>query len=111
MKPFVRAGAAILLLALAGSAFGGAWSATEPPASECVRFWSEVRYRNYGYDHVVHLHNGCSVRASCLVSSDINPGGVRVGLASNEDVEVFTSRGSHAREFTPRVDCRFEVST
>lgn len=110
MSPFARTVAGITtFVLLLGGAVGGAALVGDAPASDCVRFWPEVRYHHYGYDHVVHLHNGCPVRASCLVSSDANPTGVWVSVASKEDAEVFTSRGSPARDFTPQVDCRFEV--
>lgn len=110
MSPFIRTVAAMTTAGLLlGGAVGGATPVAEPSASDCVRFWPEVRYRNYGYDHVVHLHNGCPVRASCQVSSDVNPVGVWVSVPSKEDADVFTSRGSPAREFTPKVNCHFEV--
>jgi hypothetical protein len=72
----------------------------------CVEFWPEARYRNYGYDHLVHLWNRCSVRATCDVASDVNPTPTRVELRPREAIEVLTFRGSPAREFTPKVQCR-----
>ena len=75
----------------------------------CVEAFPEVRYRNYGYDHIVHLYSRCDVRAYCAVSTDANPTAVEVVVPPREHVEVLTLRGSPAREFTPKVSCRFLV--
>lgn len=72
----------------------------------CIRFWPEARYRNYGYDHVVHLQSECQVQAVCDVSTDVNPSQVVVRLPAGAHVEVLTMRGSPAREFRPQVACR-----
>jgi hypothetical protein len=80
--------------------------AGDEPRLACVEYWPEVRYRNYGYDHLVHLWNRCDVRAVCDVASDVNPKPVRVEIAARDRIEVLTFRGSPAREFTPQVDCR-----
>jgi hypothetical protein len=79
--------------------------ATEEPRLTCVEYWPEVRYRNYGYDHWVHLWNRCDVPAVCDVASDVNPKPVRVEIAPRDRIEILTTRGSPAREFTPRVSC------
>jgi hypothetical protein len=80
----------------------------EPAQDEaCVEFWPEVRFRNYAYDHIVHLFSRCDVRALCAVSSDVNPEAIEVEAGRGEHVEVFTARGSPAHEFMPRVACRF----
>jgi hypothetical protein len=75
----------------------------------CVAFWPEVRYRNYGYDHIVHLANRCDVPAHCRVSTDVNAKPVNVEVPAHDRLEVLTFRGSAAREFVPRVECRFRV--
>ncbi len=75
----------------------------------CVAFWPEVRYRNYGYDHIVHLANRCAVPAHCRVSTDVNPEAIEVQVPSHGQTEVLTFRGSAARQFVPRVECRFRV--
>lgn len=72
----------------------------------CVGFWTEVRYRNYGYDHVIHLDNRCELTAFCRVSSDVNPKPADVTVPPTAHVEVLSFRGSPARQFTPRVACR-----
>lgn len=71
----------------------------------CVQAWSEARYRNYGYDHIVHLYNGCAAFADCRVSTNVAPKPVRVRLKPAELREVITYRGSPAQEFIPRVEC------
>jgi hypothetical protein len=80
-------------------------SATEGSGPRCVQASFEVRYGNAGYDHVVYLHNQCAARASCDVSSDVNPEPIRVLMARGEKAEVVTMRGSPARQFAPRVTC------
>jgi hypothetical protein len=72
----------------------------------CVVFWPEVRFRSYAYDHVVHLLSRCDVRATCEVSSNVNPTAVEVELRPQEHAEVLTFRGSPASEFEPHVACR-----
>jgi hypothetical protein len=93
--------AALLLMGALGA------RAMSGPQTPCIRSWPEVRYKNYGYDHIVHVGNDCRVKASCAVSSDVNPEPVQVIIPAGEQIEVMTSRGSPAREFTPRVECRF----
>ena len=77
----------------------------QEPEPSCVRHWPEARYRNYQYDHVVHLESRCHRPASCRVSTDVNPTVVVVAIAPNEHLEVVTSRGSQSPEFTPNVRC------
>lgn len=110
---------ALALAALAFPIFPSACSSATIPAVQtaeggqqdpsCVEAFPEVRYRNYGYDHVVHLYSRCDVRAYCAVSTDANPNAVEVVVPPREHVEVLTFRGSPAREFTPKVSCRFLV--
>ncbi len=71
----------------------------------CVYFWPEARARGYGYDHIVHVQNGCSRPAVCDVSTNLNPGPIRVRVEPREHREVLTFRGSPAREFVPTVRC------
>jgi K+-sensing histidine kinase KdpD len=87
--------------------FLGAPASAQPQTPPCIRSWPEVRYRNYGYDHVVHIGNACRVKATCAVSSDVSPEWIRVIIPAGEALEVVTTRGSPAREFTPRIECRF----
>jgi hypothetical protein len=77
----------------------------QDPAPSCIRSWPEARYRNYQYDHIVHLNSKCHREASCAVSTDVNPTVVMVTIAPDEHLEVVTSRGSQTPEFTPNVRC------
>ncbi len=85
----------------------GAHAKVKHQTPACIRSWPEVRSRSHGYDHIVHVSNDCRVKATCAVSSDENPEPTLVVIPAGEQVEVMTSRGSSAPEFTPRVDCRF----
>jgi hypothetical protein len=93
-------------------AASGATSARTPtraaatPDVPCVRVWGEARYRGLGYEHVVHLENGCEKPMVCDVATDVNPAPQRVALAPSEATAIITFVGSPAREFVPRVQCR-----
>jgi hypothetical protein len=76
---------------------------TDTPA--CVKQRTEARYRNLGYDHLVHLRNGCDARVACRVSTNVNPEPAELTLSPGEERELVTWRGSPAREFTARVSC------
>lgn len=84
-------------------------SADPPAAPTCIRWWAEARFRNYGYDHWVHVHSGCNVDAVCAVSTNVRREPIEVRVAPGRTVEVLTFRGSPAREFAARVDCAFEA--
>jgi hypothetical protein len=97
-----------------------AWSPEERPNAEaraardeqeprCVSFWPEVRYRNYGYDHIVHLDSRCELTVLCEVWSDVNPEPSDVTVPPRGHVEVLSFRGSPARQFTPKVTCRLRA--
>ena len=82
----------------------GAESAADPPPT-CATYRTEARYRPYGYDHIVILHNGCDRRVSCEVSTNANPRPVTVTVEAGRDREVVTFLGSPSREFTANVRC------
>jgi len=82
---------------------GDARRATSSPA--CVEAWGESRYR-VGYDHIVHVKNLCEKSVLCAVSTNVNPTPEKVTVPSKEEVEVLTFRGSPARTFVPKVECR-----
>ncbi|MFW5926139.1 MAG: hypothetical protein ACOCV4_08220 [Myxococcota bacterium] len=75
---------------------------------ECVQYWGEARYGAYGYDHVVHVANGCDEDARCRVASNVNPDWQRVTVPADAKKEVVTYVGSPAREFTPYVQCELK---
>jgi hypothetical protein len=77
-------------------------------ANECVSVTHEARYRNYGYDHIVHLANTCGAGVTCKVSTDVNPEPTTVSLKKGDKQSVVTFTGSPAREFKPQTECKLE---
>jgi len=86
---------------------GAAPSPPKTEAPECVKHRTEARYRNLGYDHLVHVLNTCTRRVACRVSTNVNPEPAELTVNPGEEREVVTWRGSPAREFTARVACQF----
>jgi len=76
-----------------------------PDAPSCIAWRSEARYRNYGYDHIVEIRNGCSAAAECQVTTNVAPEPVGVRVGAGQTVEVLTFRGSPASAFKARVRC------
>ena len=95
---------AILLLA-SGLLAPAAATASAARAPACVRAWGEARPRYPGYDHVVHLTNTCSVKASCTVSTNVNPQAIVATVPPRSTIELLTFMSSPAREFAIRVEC------
>ena len=87
-------------------------AATPAPADmqggkpNCVDVRTEARFRNYGYDHLVTVRNGCDQALTCDVATDVSPEPSRVTVQAHAEVEVLTFRGSPAREFSAKVECR-----
>jgi len=106
----VRAALAALALflmpALVSPAAAEDASAKQPDTPACIQWRTEVRYANYGYDHWVIIHNGCERRAACVVSTDVSPQPIHVGVPAGRTKQVLTFRGSPAREFSAHVVCR-----
>lgn len=75
----------------------------EPP--ECIEYSGFTQYGAIGYDHIIYVHNQCDERATCAVSTNIDPTPIRIELAPGEHQEVVTRRGSPAREFEPHLRC------
>jgi hypothetical protein len=96
---------AIVLGAATALAGASSESTPRPERVGCIDAWGEARYRNYGYDHIVHLRSRCRVRVLCDVSTNVNPNPVRTSVPAGESVEVLTFRGSSAQEFTLKVSC------
>lgn len=108
MRPARRLAAFVFLLALPLAADAASAPARpHPDAPECVKHRTEARYRNLGYDHLVHVRNTCDKPVACQVSTNVNPEPIELGLRSGEEREIVTWRGSPAREFTARVACQF----
>src|SRR5512134_2068407 len=66
---------------------GSPVGADESP-NACVRVRAEARYRNYGYDHIVHLQSRCTMDVACAVWTDVSPIRIRASLAPGQEVEV-----------------------
>ena len=99
----------LVVLVCAACTVGAAGEQEKPAEGAiCVRYRTETRYRNYGYDHIVHVTNGCQKPASCTVSTDVAPAAIAVTLDPGDRKEVVTFRGSPSRTFTARVICREE---
>lgn len=79
--------------------------AAESSSLDCVTHRTEARYSGYGYDHFVHLENGCAKKARCVVSTNVNPEKQTVMLDAGAKQTVATFRGSPAREFQATVEC------
>lgn len=76
-----------------------------PLAKAClVSYATESRYRGLGYDHIVHLDNGCDVRVACEVHASQTRRDVEV--AGRRRVSLIVRQGSPAREFSSAVYCK-----
>lgn len=78
----------------------------EEPKGKCIDVRAEARYSGYGYDHIVHVDNHCDKAQRCEVSTNVNPTVQRVTVAAGKTASVVTFRGSPARTFEPKVDCK-----
>ncbi|MCA9530341.1 MAG: hypothetical protein KC543_09410 [Myxococcales bacterium] len=84
-------------------------SEPEPTNLGCVTYQATARYVPYGYSHVVTLKNGCTQKAYCEVSSDVDPEPVhQVEVDVGAEVSVTTRLVSPSRTFTARVGCAFK---
>ena len=76
------------------------------PKKPCVSVTTSAPYVNYGYDHVVTLHNSCPKPQSCTVKTDVALNPVPVELAASGTESIVTFRGSPSREFKADVSCQ-----
>jgi hypothetical protein len=81
-------------------------SVVDAAVPACITWWTEARYRPFGYDHIVHIKSACARPADCSVSTDVNPVVQKVLVPANAKVEVFTFLVSPAREFKATVVCK-----
>lgn len=72
----------------------------------CITWWTEARYRPFGYDHLVHLKSVCTRPADCTISTSVNPEVKHVLVPATSSVEVYTYLMSPAREFVAHVECK-----
>jgi hypothetical protein len=98
-----------LLFAVVASAQGGSKKAKPPAAkadvSKCVSVRTEAIYGAYGYDHHVHVHNGCDKAVRCEVTTNSNPEVTTVILGKGETQDVVMFRGSPASELSANTKC------
>ncbi len=71
----------------------------------CIQVQSEARYVPYGYNHIVHLRNGCDRAATCTVATDVNPKPQTVDVAAASAIDVTTFMGAAAQTFVAKVTC------
>ena len=83
-------------------------AAAQPSArSSCVvRAWPDARYRGVGYDHIVHLANGCGFPVHCTVTTSANPRSLGAHLPAGGSRELVTYRNSPSRSFGIKVSCQ-----
>jgi hypothetical protein len=74
-------------------------------AAGCVDWRTEAVYRNYGYDHLVHLESSCEQAMTCNVTTDVNPDPVITTIGPGGKKTVVTFKGSPASEFSATVKC------
>lgn len=72
---------------------------------DCVAIRTSAPYRGLGYDHIVHIHNGCDAAVQCRITTNVNPDPIDVTVAKGAREDVVTFRGSPARTFEASVHC------
>lgn len=97
--------ASLALPALAGVAVPARAQDQGGGTPSCIDYSGYARYRAYGYDHIVRVHNGCDKQARCDVWTNVTPDKHHISLQPDDTQEVVTRVGSPARAFTPRVSC------
>lgn len=102
--------ASFLLILSCLAVTAGASAASQQKPSECLSAYSDTRYGNAGYDHIVRLASACNAPVTCDVSSDASPKPVRIEVAAGRSQEVVILRGSPARQFTPHAECQFSAA-
>ena len=78
-----------------------------PPARNpsCVSFSAQAVYRS-GYEHRVHIANGCNKMVSCDVNTDVTPGIITARVSAHSMETVLTRRGSPSYSFVANVVCK-----
>lgn len=74
--------------------------------SKCVKVRTEALYIVYGYDHHVHVTNGCDKAVRCEVTTSANPDPTTISLAPGEHQDVVMFRGSPASVVNAQVKCK-----
>jgi hypothetical protein len=90
-----------------GAAAPGLAQPPAPTGSAClIRYWTEARARYPGYDHLVHIHNGCDLAVACTIHTNVMPKPLSTTVGAQSRVAVMTYRGSPARRFNASVYCQ-----
>lgn len=79
--------------------------------SQCVQVRTEAIYIPYGYDHHVHVTNGCDKAVRCEVTTSATPEATTVTLAPREHKDLVTFRGSPASAVNAKVKCKLADAT
>jgi hypothetical protein len=74
--------------------------------SQCVAVRTEALYIVYGYDHHVHVTNGCDKAVRCEVTTSSNPDPTTITLAKGEHQDVVMFRSSPASAVNAKVKCK-----
>lgn len=74
--------------------------------SECVAVRTEALFIVYGYDHHVHVTNGCDKAVRCEVTTSSNPDPTTVVLAKGEHQDIVMFRSSPASAVNAKVKCK-----
>lgn len=107
-SPVIAALSTLLITSVAsagdgdGSKKGGK---SKADVSKCVSVRTEAIYGAYGYDHHVHLHNGCDKAVRCEVTTNSNPEVTTVIVGKGEGTDVLMFRGSPASQVTANAKC------
>lgn len=99
---------AAALVALPLTALAGDKKPPPPPYPACITVSTEVRYANYGYDHIVRIASDCKQPAACVIRTNVNPDAIDARVEAGKTIEVVTFRGSPASEFEADVRCKLE---
>jgi hypothetical protein len=102
-----RAAAACRHDAKVVSVSAGAGASEPPPCPvnpPCISSRTEARPAN-GYDHLVHISNGCDAVAECSVSTDVSPAVKNVTIAPGTEQTVVTARRAPTPDFAATVAC------
>lgn len=74
--------------------------------SKCVKVRTEALYIPYGYDHHVHLTNGCDKAVRCEVTTNSNAEPTTATVAAGQHQDILMFRGSPASAVTANVKCK-----
>lgn len=81
-------------------------STNSGPTKSCWTFKPEARFAGLGYNHLVHIDNGCEARLSCKVSTNVHPEVQEVSVEPKAQLTVTTFMGSPSSEFKAIVECK-----